>query len=121
LKLCPKYETIKKGLKPAKFHPLMKPTLRAFPEEIRRVIGKAIFDLQRGEKLFMPLSRPMPTVGSNVHELRIKNRDGSWRVFYVTVAEDGIYVFHAFMKKTQKTPKKEIDLEIKRLKEMLIK
>jgi hypothetical protein len=38
-------------MKPAKFHPAVKSILRAFPEDIRREIGKAIFELQKGIKL----------------------------------------------------------------------
>lgn len=106
-------------MKKARFHPAVKSILRGFPEDIRREIGKAIFDLQKGEKLTMPLARPMPDVGSNVHEIRVKDRSGAYRVFYLTVAEDGVYVFHAFKKTTQATPKREIDLGKKRLREML--
>ena len=108
-----------KKVKVAKFHPAIKSTLHDFPEVIRREVGKAIFDLQRGEKLTMPLSRPMPDVGRKVHEIRVKDRSGAYRIFYLTVAEDGVYIFHAFKKTTQATPKYEIDLGKKRLKEML--
>lgn len=111
----PKSET----LKVAKFHPAIKLVLHEFPAEIRREIGKAIFELQKGEKLKMPLSRPMPNVERNVHEIRVKDRSGAYRVFYLTVAEDGVYIFHAFKKTTQTTPKREIDLGKKRLREML--
>lgn len=111
----PKSETFKA----AKFHPAIKPVLRDFPEDIRREIGKAIFGLQKGEKLTMPLSRPMPDVGSNVHEIRVKDRSGAYRVFYLTVAEDGVYIFQAFKKTTRATPKREIELGKKRLREIL--
>jgi phage-related protein len=114
----PESETFK-PVKAAKFHPSVRSILREFPEEIRREIGKAIFDLQKGEKLTMPLSKPMPDVGSNVHELRVKDRGGAYRAFYLTVAEDGVYIFHAFKKTTQATPKREIELGKKRLREML--
>jgi phage-related protein len=105
-------------MKAAKFHSSVLPILREFPEEARREIGKAIFELQKGEKLTMPLSRPMPDVGSNVHEIRVKDRSGAYRIFYVTVAADGVYIFHAFKKTTQATPKRELDLGKKRLREI---
>ena len=111
----PKSET----LKTAKFHPSVKSILHDFPEDIRRAFGKAIFELQKGEKLSMPLAKPMPSVGRNVHELRIKNSSGVYRGFYLTIAEDAVYIFHAFKKTTQVTPKREIDLGKKRLREML--
>jgi phage-related protein len=116
--MCPESETIQK-VKAAKFHPAVRPILREFPEEIRLEIGKAIFELQKGAKLSMPLSRPMPDIGSNVHEIRVKDRSGAYRVFYVTVEKDKVYVFHAFKKSTQTTAKREIVLGKKRLREIL--
>lgn len=103
----------------AKFHPAINSILRAFPEDVRKEIGKAIFELQKGTRLAMPLSRPMSDVGPNVHEIRVKDRSGAYRVFYITVSANGVYVFHAFKKTTQKTSKKDIQLGQKRLREIL--
>ena len=103
----------------AVFHPKARDAIRDFPEDVRREFGKAIFDLQKGSKLAMPLSRPMPSVASGVEELRIRDRSGAYRVFYYTKKADSVLVFHAFAKKTQKTPPQEIALAQKRLKEML--
>lgn len=86
---------------------------------MRRELGKAIFDLQRGEALGMPLSRPMPSIAPGVAELRIRDRSGIYRTFYYVNSPRGILVFHAFVKKTQTTPKHELDLANKRLKELL--
>jgi phage-related protein len=58
-------------VKLAKFHPAARDALRAFPEEVRRAFGKAIHDLQLGHSLIMPLSRPMPVLGTGAAELRI--------------------------------------------------
>jgi len=49
---------------------------------MRRELGKARFDLQKGEKLSMPLSRPMASVAAGVEELRVRDRSGAYRVFY---------------------------------------
>jgi phage-related protein len=81
--------------------------------------GKAIYDLQLGHLLSMPLSRAMPAVGSGAAEIRIQDATGAYRAFYVTRVADAIVVFHAFVKKTRKTPEREIQLGKKRLKEML--
>ena len=86
---------------------------------MRRELGKIIFDLQKGKKLSMPLSRPMASVAAGVEELRVRDGSGAYRVFYYTKAADSILIFHAFAKKTQKTPPQEIALAQKRLKEML--
>ncbi len=67
----------------------------------------------------MPVARSMPTVAPGVSELRVKGEDGVFRVFYFTATRKGILVFHAFAKKTQRTPPLEIELAKKRLKELL--
>jgi len=72
-----------------------------------------------GEQIGMPNSRPMPIVGPGVSELRLKNEDGIFRVFYYTASPQGVLVFHAFVRKTQRTPASEIELAKKRLKEIL--
>jgi phage-related protein len=61
----------------------------------------------------------MPSVASGVEELRVKDGLGAYRVFYYTKQADAVLIFHAFSKKTQKTPPHEIALAQKRLKEML--
>ena len=106
-------------MKSAVFHPKARDAIREFPEDVRRGLGKAIFDLQKGEKLSMPLSRTMASVAAGVEELRVKDRYGIYRVFYYTPLVDSILIFHAFTKKTQKTPQHEIDLAQQRLKEMI--
>ena len=67
----------------------------------------------------MPLSRSVKSVGSGVEEIRSKDSSGIYRTFYLARMKDRIIVFHAFIKKTQKTPKKEIKTAKKRLKEVL--
>jgi phage-related protein len=87
-----------------------------FPEEIRGDLADALARLNEGLTLSMPLSRPMPSIGLGVHELRFRDRAGIYRVIYVLLGEGTIYLIHAFMKKTSQTPKKNIDLAQKRLK-----
>jgi phage-related protein len=106
-------------VKAALFHPKARDAIRNFPEDVRREFGKVVFDLQKGHKLSMPLSRPMPSVRQGVEELRVKDHSGAYRVFYYTKLADSLLIFHAFVKKTQKTPPHEIALAQKRLREML--
>ena len=106
-------------MKPAVFHPKARVALKSFPEEVRREFGKAIFDLQKGETLAMPLSRQMAVVAAGVEELRVKDRTGAYRTFYYARLANEILIFHAFEKKTTKTPQREISLAQRRLKEML--
>lgn len=82
-------------------------------------MGELLLKLQLGITLGMPNSKPMPSVHPGAHELRLKDTAGIYRVFYYLKSEQGILVFHAFTKKTQKTPQGEIELGKKRLKEML--
>jgi phage-related protein len=83
------------------------------------LLGKGLFRLQMGERLSMPNSLPMPAVAAGVSELRVRGADGIYRVFYYTAAAQGVLVFHAFVKKTRRTPPLEIELGRKRFKELL--
>lgn len=106
-------------MRPIVLHPKAREAIRAFPKEVRFRIGQGLFLLQSGEMSAFPNSRPMPAVGPGVSELRVKGKDGAYRVFYCLAAARGILVFHAFVKKTQKTPLMEIQLGRRRLKEIL--
>ncbi len=106
-------------MKSALFHPKAREVIKTFPKGVRKELGKAIFDLQKGHPLGMPLSRSMPSVAVDVEELRIRDRTGLYRTFYFTKSLRGILIFHAFVKKTRKTSLREIELGRKRLKEML--
>lgn len=56
--------------------------------------------------------------GNGLFELRLKGREGIARVFYCTVIGKEVIMLHSFIKKTQKTPKKELDIAQSRLKEI---
>jgi phage-related protein len=58
----------------------------------------------------------MNTVGAGAVEIRIKDKDGIYRVIYVARFEEAIYVLHAFQKKTQKTRKTDVELAKARYK-----
>jgi len=106
-------------VRPIVFHPKAQDEIRRFPKEVRTRLGRGLFRLQMGESLSMPNARPMPTVSSGVSELRVTGEDGIFRVFYFTASPKGVLVFHAFAKKTQRTPALEIEMARKRLKELL--
>ncbi len=52
-------------------------------------------------------------------ELRLMGRDGIARAFYVTATGRRLIVVRAFVKKTQKTPRAEIDLALRRAKDIV--
>lgn len=74
-----------------------------FSNAARIEAGYLLRLLQKGESLSLPQSRPMPTIGSRCHELRINDRDKTWRVIY-RIDSDAIIVVDIFAKKTNKTP-----------------
>lgn len=86
------------------------------PAAARLEAGYLLRCLQRGDKLGMPHSRPMPTIGRRCHELRINDERSTWRIVY-RVDEDAIVILEVFSKKTQQTPKAVIDACKRRLKE----
>ncbi len=51
-------------------------------------------------------------------EMRMKGRDGIARSLYVTAAGRRVVVLRTFAKKTQKTPRREIELALERAKEL---
>jgi phage-related protein len=68
-----------------------------------------------GPDLGMPHTRSM---GGGLFELRIKAAEGIARVFYCTVVDRRIVFLHQFVKKSEKTPLKELEISRHRMKEM---
>jgi phage-related protein len=69
-----------------------------------------------GANLGMPHTRSM---GDGLLELRVMGKEGIARVFYCTQTGRKIIVLHSFVKKSQKTPQKELRLARKRLQEVM--
>ena len=86
-----------------------------FSKEARLEAGFLLRRLQRGEKLSMPQSRPMPSIGRGCHELRIVDKGHQWRIMYF-VDSDAVVILEVFSKKTGATPKAVIDVCRERLK-----
>ena len=91
--------------------------VKAFPPVARRETGHQLGRVQHG---LMPGDfKYMRSVGTGVYEIRIKDDGDQYRVFYVAKFEEGIYVLHAFEKKTRKTSQKDIEIAKKRYSEVL--
>jgi len=60
----------------------------------------------------------MRTIGPGVRELRIRDRAGAFRVIYLATLADRVVVLHAFRKKTQRTAKLDIEVALKRFREL---
>ena len=93
--------------------------LKEFSEKIREDLADALALLDEGLNLSMPLSRPMPSIGKGVHELRFRDRSGVYRVIYYIRKQADIMLIHAFQKKSQQTPLENIELAKQRLKGLL--
>jgi phage-related protein len=90
--------------------------LLAFPDDARRIAGFQLGRLQHGDE---PDDwKPMSVVGAGAIELRIRIGTAH-RVFVVTKFAEAIYVLHAFEKKSQKTPKSDIDLAKHRYRDLI--
>ena len=88
----------------------------SFPKTTLREFGYDLYLLQIGQK---PRdSRIMRTVGASVREIRVKDNNNQYRVIYVVKKADGIWVLHAFQKKTRTTPKEVIELAKTRFKQI---
>ena len=87
-----------------------------FSKAARVETGYLLRQLQHGETLSMPRSRPMPNIGRRCHELRIDDAEETWRIVYRN-DQDAIVIAEVFSKKTARTPKRIVDLCQKRLKE----
>jgi phage-related protein len=85
-----------------------------FSNQARLEAGLLLRRLQQGQALSLPHSRPMPVIGRQCHELRISDRDETWRIVY-HVAPDAIVVLDVFSKKTQSTPVQIVEVCRKRL------
>lgn len=85
-----------------------------FSAHARLEAGLFLRQLQAGQVLSLPHSRPMPVIGSQCHELRIRDRDQTWRIVY-HVASDAIVILEVFGKKTRTTPIQVVELCRKRL------
>lgn len=71
--------------------------------------------IEFGPDLRMPHSKAM---GDGLFELRPRGREGIGRAMYCFVVGKRVMILHAFVKKTQATPERELKLARKRMKEV---
>jgi phage-related protein len=92
-----------------------KDTLK-FPKDILADLLK-IFEMieDLGPNLGYPYTTPM---GKGLFEIRAKGKEGIGRSLFCTIKNQKVMILHSFIKKTQKTPKQDLDLARKRMKEV---
>jgi phage-related protein len=90
--------------------------LKAFPESARR---KAGFELDRVQRGLEPENwKPMTSIGSGVREIRVKEPSGAFRVVYVAVFAEAVFVLHAFRKTARRTARRDLELATVRFREL---
>jgi phage-related protein len=86
-----------------------------FSQAARIEAGFLLRKLQQGEMLALPHSRPMPSIGPRSHELRINDRNATWRIMY-RIDSDAVVILEVFRKTTAKTPVSVIETCKRRLR-----
>ena len=71
--------------------------------------------LQYGPNLGMPYTRAL---GEELFEIRARGKEGIARIFYCTAVRGRITILHGFVKKTDKTPRRELATARRRLREV---
>lgn len=98
------------------FHHRVKAEIETWPDGILADFARIVELLMEfGPNLRMPHSR---TMGGGLFELRPRGREGIGRVFYCFVVRQRVVILHAFVKKTEDTPKQELRIARKRMKEV---
>jgi phage-related protein len=64
--------------------------------------------LEYGPDLGLPFTRAM---GKGLFEIRAKGQEGLARGFFCTVTKNTVVILHVFIKKTEATPKNELELD----------
>lgn len=98
------------------FHSRVKAEIESWPVGILADYARIVELLMEfGPHLRMPHSRAM---GEGLFELRPRGIEGIGRVFYCFMVNHRIIILHAFIKRTQDTPDRELKLARKRMKEV---
>lgn len=85
--------------------------IKSFPAEVRREIGVALYDAQKGAK--SPDAKPFKGMGSGIFEIVNRFDTDTYRTVYAVRIGKSLYILHAFQKKAKKgikTPQKEVEL-----------
>lgn len=98
------------------FDGVVQQTVLAWPAGINasftRIASRMV---EHGANLGMPYTRAM---GDGLFEIRAKGQEGIGRAFFCTLIGRRIIILHGFIKKTDKTPRHELDIALQRMKEM---
>ena len=88
--------------------------LRSLPKGERMLIGEDIKTVQYGWPIGMPLAKKLC---KGIWEIRTNLENKISRVLF-TLSGDHVFLLHGFIKKTEKTPKDDLDLALKRMRQL---
>lgn len=104
-------------LKPLRFLGDSLKRLREFPKDAKHDAGYQLDQVQRGRQ---PADfKPMPSIGKGVEEIRVWDDSGAYRVMYTARLTEAVVVLHAVQKKTQATPKQDIEIAKERFEQLM--
>ena len=83
----------------------------------RKIIGEDIKTVEFSWPIGMPTVRP---IGNQLYEVRSRLSDGSQSRVFFTIYKYSMVLLHGFIKRTRKTPKRELELSKRRMKKFLI-
>ncbi len=84
------------------------------------ILANLVHIMEMIESFGPNLGKPyVGSLGSGLYEIRAKGKEGIGRSTYCTIAGKEVVILHSFIKKTKKTPKKDLELARKRMKEVL--
>jgi phage-related protein len=91
--------------------------IKQLSPDCRKVIGSDLKTVQLGFPIGLPLCRPL---GGGLWEVRssLPNRTEARLIFFQHKPSGNLVVVHAFIKKSQKTPKPDLDLALRRKREI---
>lgn len=98
-------------------HPQAKQELNALPHDMRAKLTR-ILEIMKETSPFELGEPNVKSLGNKLMEIRLRGRSGISRVIYVLVSNKRIVLLHAFIKKTQKTPRLEIECALKRMEDL---
>lgn len=99
------------------FNELVEAEFDAWPVGLRARFRALTIRMEAyGPNLGMPHTRAL---GDGLFEIRAKADEGIGRAFFCTLVGRKIVILHGFIKKTDKTPKRELDIARTRQKEVL--
>ena len=100
----------------AYFNTAVQAGVQGWPDGLRaRYIALTLRMVEHGPDLGMPHTR---TLGAGMFEIRAKGREGVGRAFYCTLVGRRIVILHQFIKKSPKTPARELRIARTRMKEI---